>query len=242
MPSADHDVIDGDDELALYVAAFRTVEQPSASTHAASWQAIAAQTSESRRVWPWVAAAATLLAATWLLWSAGAVQQLFFDDRGTLRDQAGYVPSEDAQPLPVEDAQPRRDEQPRSVAPVEETPVVEAPPVVEEAPVVIEEELEKPRTKKRDDKPAPSLAEETALFGEIQQALNGGQAGRALSLIGKHEKDFPRGAFRQERTVAKAQALCAAGKRDSARTVRDKFLERYPASHLAARMRAVCPG
>ncbi|HWB77292.1 MAG TPA: hypothetical protein VG755_20135, partial [Nannocystaceae bacterium] len=191
------------------------------------------------RVWPWVAAAATLLAATWLLWSAGAVQQLFFDDRGTLRDQAGYVPSEDAQPLPVETTQPRRDPTPRAVAPVEVPP----PIVEEESPVVVETEVEKPRvTKKRDDKPAPSLAEETALFGEIQQALVGGQASRALTLIAKHEHDFPRGAFRQERTVAKAQALCAAGKRDAARSLRDKFLERYPSSHLAARMRAVCPG
>ena len=231
MQSVDHD----DDDLQLYVAAFRDVEQPTASARAATWRAIQHETVPPRR-WLWVGAAAMLAAAVWLVLRFGAVELaiLGMDDPDATRDQAGYLPDEEEasvaearRPAP---AHPRVDVEPAA-------PVVE--PVV--APVV--EPVVEPPAKRRTDapRPAPSLAEETKLFGEIQQALVEGKPSAALAAIARHEREFPRGAFRLERVVAKAQALCASGKTTAAARVRDQFLAKHGASHLAPRMRAVCP-
>jgi hypothetical protein len=229
MQSVDHD----DDDLQLYVAAFRDVEQPTAGARAATWRAIERETAPPRR-WLWVGAVAMLAAAAWLVLRFGAVELaiLGMDDPDASRDQAGYLPDEEEASV-AEARRPAPTERPRVV-------VEPAAPIV--APVV-EPVVEAVAPKRRTDapRPAPSLAEETKLFGEIQQALVEGKPSAALAAIARHEREFPRGAFRLERVVAKAQALCASGKTTAAARVRDQFLAKHGASHLAPRMRAVCP-
>jgi hypothetical protein len=225
MQSVDHD----DDDLQLYVAAFRDIEQPTAGARAATWRAIERETAPPRR-WLWVGVAAMLAAAVWLVVRFGAVELaiLGMDDPDASRDQAGYLPDEDEASV-AETRRPAPIEHPR-VAVEPAAPVVA--PVVE--PTVAKRRTDAPR-------PVPSLAEETKLFGEIQQALVEGKPSAALAAIARHEREFPRGAFRLERVVAKAQALCASGKTTAAARVRDQFLAKHGASHLAPRMRAVCP-
>ncbi len=229
MQSADHD-----DDLQLYVAAFRDVEQPTAAARAATWRAIDRETAASPRRWLWIGAAAMLAAAVWLVFRVGGIELAILgaDEPDASHDQAGYLPDEEEASI----AEARRRETPverssaPAIAPVAAAPVVEAPVVVE-AP------------KRRTDvaRPAPTLAEETKLFAEIQQALVAGQPKSALAAISRHQREFPRGAFRLERDVAKAQALCAAGDRRAAVRVREQFLAKHGKSHLAPRMRAVCP-
>lgn len=237
MQSADHDGFDDDEDLRQYVAAFRSVEQPSPAARAATWQAIGDRTSSAVRPWIWIGVAATLAAAVWLVVRIGVVE-LSLSGAGDVdasRDQAGYLPVSEEEASVVEPA-PRPT--PRAVEPsVVEAPPAPTPPPVEPVPEVA------PTNKRRTEppRPAPTLADETALFAEIQQALVEKKPSRALEAIARHERLFPRGAFRQERVVAKAQALCAVGRVDAARKVRDGFLARNGSSHLAPRMRAVCP-
>lgn len=244
MRRDDHESFGDDDELLAYVAAFRTVEQPSHAARGETWTRIASET-RTRRPWLWIGAVAAVAAAL-LLWLASERLRTALvggaDDDPRV-DQAGYMHVGDAE---VEDAEVQR-RKPTRATPSEpeiEAPVI-APPVIEPSVVIEDVEPESAPTKAVRGKPRPgrsepSLAEETALFGEIQQALVAGKPSQALPAIARHEREFPRGAFRQERVVAKAQALCALGKRARAVEVRDGFLARNPSSHLAPRMRAVC--
>lgn len=240
MPLDDNGPFDGelDDELALYVAAFREVEQPDAARRDANWRAIAATTAAPRRRWLWVAATAAAIAATWVLVSSGGdVLRLGRGEDPEAREQAGYVHGDDTG---GESSWTR----PRAPEPAPIPEVVVEPPVVAPTPAPEptpepEPSVETPTPRPR-PRPAPSLADETALFGEIQRALVENQPGRALEAIARHERDFPRGAFRNERVVAKARALCAAGRRDAATKLRDRFLAQHGDSHLAPSMRAVC--
>lgn len=233
---------DDDDDLQLYVAAFREVEQPTPAAHAASWRVIAERTGveSSRRWWLWVGAAATLAAAAWVIANFGGVAlQRNAAAEPDLRDQAGYVHGDDSGGDAV--ARARRAAAP-ATKPAEAE--VEAPADLVVAPTIEPEPQPEPATaaKPARGKPraATSLADETALFGDIQRALVENQPARALAAIAQHEREFPRGAFRSERIVAKARALCAAGKRDAAKRVRDQFLAQHPSSHLAPSMRSVC--
>lgn len=242
MPPVDRDGVGDDDDLRLYVAAFRRVELPSPTARAATWRAIERDTAPTRRTWLWIGAAAALAAAVVLLFAMtdlrvallGATQD---DPRG---EQAGYQEASEETSRPIESPPRRttRDAEP-SIA-VEPLPPAIAP--VEPAPAEPAPVVETATPSKRRTEPARTLADETVLFREIQQALVEKRPKHALEAIGRHERDFPRGAFRQERVVAKAQALCALGRTSDARRVRDQFLARNASSHLAPRMRAVCPG
>lgn len=240
--SRDELEFDDDDDLRLYVAAFREVEQPTPATHAANWHAIAERTGVAagpRRWWLWVGAAATLAAAAWILASfAGVALQRNAAVEPDVRDQAGYVHGDESGGEAI--AKTRRPAAPavREVEAELEAPVIDeaiAAPVVEPTP----EPAASPKPVRGKSR-ATSLADETALFGEIQRALVENQPAKALAAIAQHEREFPRGAFRNERIVAKARALCAAGKRDAAKRVRDQFLAQHAASHLAPSMRSVC--
>lgn len=239
MQSVDRDGFDDDDDLRRYVAAFRRVEQPTPAARDATWRAIGRRTTTARNRWLWVGAVATLAAAVWILLGTtdlrlsllGATEQ--GDARG---DQAGYQPVDEEEQSPIEPS-PRR-----TTRAVEPSTVVEpeqiAPAPIEPAPI---EPVAEAPTPKRRTEPTRTLADETVLFADIQQALVEKRPTRALEAITRHEREFPRGEFRQERVVAKAQALCALGRTSAARRVRENFLARNPSSHLAPRMRAVCP-
>lgn len=230
MQSVDRD----DDDLGLYVAAFRSVEQPTPAARAATWRAIERDTATSRSKWMWIGAAVALAAAVVILLSTTELRVALLgathdDPRG---DQAGYQKLDEEQQSPIEES-PQRTTRATPPSPT----IAPAPaPVVEPAPAVLP-----PTPTKRRTEPTRTLADETVLFGEIQQALVEKRPKRALEAIARHEREFPRGAFRQERVVAKAQALCALGRTTEGQRVRDQFLARNPKSHLAPRIRAVCP-
>lgn len=232
MQSVDHD----DDDLQQYVAAFRRIEVPTQAARAATWRAIERDTTVTRSKWMWIGAAAMLAAAVVILFSTTELRVALLggtqdDPRG---DQAGYQKLDEEAPNPIESSPSRttRAEPRAALAPA----IAPTPIAIEPAPVV-----ETPAPTKRRPEPARTLADETVLFGEIQQALVEKRPKRALEAIARHEREFPRGAFRQERVVAKAQALCAVGRTSDGQRVRDQFLARNPKSHLAPRIRAVCP-
>jgi hypothetical protein len=236
MRPVDSDALDDDDDLRAYVAAFRHVEEPSSQARAATWTAIERATAPTRRYWLRIGAVIAAAAAVWIVLGTDAISLslLAEGDTDARGDQAEYLPLDEAPELRAEERRPA----PKAVVDAPAQPILETPtPTVEPTlPEVPAPSKTRPKTVR-----TRSLADETALFAEIQQALVDRRPARALEAVARHERDYPRGAFRLERTVAKAQALCAVGRTKSARRLRADFLAKHPSSHLAPRMKAVCP-
>jgi len=57
-----------------------------------------------------------------------------------------------------------------------------------------------------------TLSEEVALLSRAEKALNAGKPAAALQVLNEHERRFGRGLLTEERTAARAQALCALGR------------------------------
>lgn len=86
--------------------------------------------------------------------------------------------------------------------------------------------------------PAPrdDSAEELALVRAMETALRGGDFAEASRLAREHERRFPNGVLQQERAGASAIAACRTGHPAAGAA----FLQAYPSSPLAARVRVAC--
>lgn len=81
------------------------------------------------------------------------------------------------------------------------------------------------------------LAQEVALLSRATSDLHAGRAAEALGVLDEYQRKFPNGLLAQERRAARAQALCALGRRSEA----ESELERLaPKSLAAARARQAC--
>jgi RNA polymerase sigma-70 factor (ECF subfamily) len=87
---------------------------------------------------------------------------------------------------------------------------------------------------------APNVAGEIALLDEAQRALASGQPDRALQILDRHAREFPRGSLIEERSAARIIALCALGRLTTARAESAAFVRRFPSSPLVDRVRAAC--
>ncbi len=88
--------------------------------------------------------------------------------------------------------------------------------------------------------PGPDVAGEIALLNEAQRALASGQADRALQILDRHAREFPRGSLAEERAAARIIALCALGRVTAARAETAAFVRQSPESPLVERVRAAC--
>lgn len=86
-----------------------------------------------------------------------------------------------------------------------------------------------------------SLRAELALMQRARQALARGLSVEALSLLERHEREFPTGSLRPEREVLVVRALCSMSKGAQARERARRFLRAHPDSPWADRLRAACP-
>ena len=84
------------------------------------------------------------------------------------------------------------------------------------------------------------LARETAALRAANEALRGGAAARALTLLDAFAKEFPGGVLTEEALATRVSALCALGRVSEARAVGTRFVQRYPRSPVAARVRGSC--
>lgn len=85
-----------------------------------------------------------------------------------------------------------------------------------------------------------TLESETALLRAAHQAMQSGDAARALALLDEHARSYPRGALVEERGAQRVFALCALGSKARARGEAAIFLAERPNSPLAPRVRAAC--
>jgi outer membrane protein assembly factor BamD (BamD/ComL family) len=96
------------------------------------------------------------------------------------------------------------------------------------------------RTRVKPETGPSALARETALIGEIRRAQAAGRYAEVVLFTGQHAKRFPKGAFADERSLARARALCRLGKTSQARKVSDRFVRKHPNSHLVPQFEAIC--
>jgi hypothetical protein len=88
---------------------------------------------------------------------------------------------------------------------------------------------------------ASQLEQELKLLSAARDGLKGGNAALAAERLKEHERRFPGGILAMEARALSVDTLCAAGQREAARDAAEAFLQRWPESPLAARVRSACP-
>jgi hypothetical protein len=86
------------------------------------------------------------------------------------------------------------------------------------------------------------LAQEVALLSRATSDLRAGRASDALKALDEHQSKFPNGVLAEERSAARAQALCALGRRGEAEVELARLARTAPQSPQAARAREACGG
>ena len=134
-------------------------------------------------------------------------------------------------------------EEPGPAPPAPGLPAVsaEAPPGVTPDPVALEPSVESSR-----EPPAPAapstgpggLAEELALLEAARAELDR-RPGSALSLLARHEREFPRGTLAVEREFLTVSALVRLGRRREAETQAAALRARSPGSLYEQRLDAI---
>ena len=107
-------------------------------------------------------------------------------------------------------------------------------------PQVKADPSKRPKVVSADDSSIDRLEEEMALMSEARRALGRGDARKALELLNKHGREFPKGEFQRERVVSRVTALCALGQKDAARRVAKRYLEKDSSSVHAQRISQTC--
>jgi hypothetical protein len=137
--------------------------------------------------------------------------------------------------------------------------LVETPPEVSEAPAsessgplapVVDGASSTARTRAstktavapRKNTPASgsSLAEEVAMLQRARRALAAENGALALGLVEELDERFPKGVLIEERSATRVLSLCKLERTDEARHTARAFLERYPGSVYAERVRNSC--
>jgi hypothetical protein len=77
------------------------------------------------------------------------------------------------------------------------------------------------------------LAQEVALLSRATSALRSGRAQDALKVLNEHQREFPNGVLGQERSAAKAQALCSLGRVSEGRVELGRLAPDSPAARRA---------
>jgi hypothetical protein len=85
---------------------------------------------------------------------------------------------------------------------------------------------------------ADTLAAETSLLRDADQALRAGNAQRALSLLDEHAARYPHGALAPERNAERMIARCQLGQIDADNA--QAYLAAHPSSAFTARIRDAC--
>ncbi len=85
-----------------------------------------------------------------------------------------------------------------------------------------------------------ALRQEQRLMARAQNAARDGDATLALELLAQHAKKFPNGILVPERYGTRVLALCALGKKSSAKATASQFLRRWARHPMAGRVRRSC--
>lgn len=78
---------------------------------------------------------------------------------------------------------------------------------------------------------------ELALLGKARASVLAGYFDQALGHVAQHARQFPAGAFAEEREALRVRSLAGLGRRDEARAAAAAFQVRFPRSALLSEMR-----
>jgi hypothetical protein len=87
-----------------------------------------------------------------------------------------------------------------------------------------------------DEGPDDSVRREIEALARARKAL-AADPKRALALVNEADREFHNGMFAEERAAIRVMALASLGKKDDAKRRAQKFLQRYPSSNFADRVR-----
>jgi len=102
--------------------------------------------------------------------------------------------------------------------------------------------LEKPAAAATVNLPVSRLREESLAVLAIRKSLLAGQAGEALRLLDRAQRDFPGGALMEEREALTVRALLVGGQKAAAQQRGAAFLRAFPRSVHAAEVRRLLDG
>jgi hypothetical protein len=157
-------------------------------------------------------------------------------------------PPDVAVTLPAESRHPSASEElvipgfdPEPVAPAAEP--IEAPPEVALAPITAEPPIVRPRAPSGSvAEPLDPVLDETRLIAGAQEAIERHDGRGAMALLAEHARRFPEGQLREERFAFRVSALCELGETERARREATSFLDVFPVSVHAPRVRSSCAG
>lgn len=86
----------------------------------------------------------------------------------------------------------------------------------------------------------PNLNAEVQLIAAADALVRSARYRAAMQTLALHERRFPRGELRQERSALRVLSMCGQGASAPALRARDHFLTRAPESVLTARVRSAC--
>jgi len=163
---------------------------------------------------------------------------------------APTAPVSDAVAAPLEASPAAAEEAPAAAleAPEQATPALDARP--EEAVVDADAARNRAlaanraraarRTPAAPAQPESSLAVELAMLQRARRALNAENGRLALGIVEELDERFPKGVLVEERSATRILSLCQLERAAEAKQAARDFLERYPSSVYAERVRQSC--
>ncbi len=89
----------------------------------------------------------------------------------------------------------------------------------------------------------PDISREISALDDARDAVRGGRAAEALTMLDRYDATFGRGgSLRVEATALRIEALLRSGRRSNATSLAEAFLARHPKSPYAARVRTLVFG
>lgn len=88
----------------------------------------------------------------------------------------------------------------------------------------------------------PSIEEQIALVERARSAVANRKPAAALAALDEYQRRFPAGVLGQEATLLRIETLLASGDKATATRLGRRFLERYPRSPMAARVKTLIEG
>ena len=77
---------------------------------------------------------------------------------------------------------------------------------------------------------------------EARAAMRAGERTKALRLLDRHAREFPRGVFASERELSRVTTLCAMGESEAAAEVARRHVQRHPAARDRLAKTCAAPG